>query len=553
MSAIRSPECEPGISLNAAGDAAVSNGQMAPMREAHAITDEPSPGTPRLEVRGLSKSFGSVRACEDVSLHLARGEIVALLGENGAGKSTLVKMLFGALQPDRGTIEWDGREVGIPEPAAARRLGIGMVHQHFSLFEAFTVAENIALGLDDDPPLRRVIEEAREVSAAYGLPLDPGALVADLSVGERQRVEVVRCLMQSPDLIIMDEPTSVLTFAEAEALFGTLRRLRDEGRTILYISHKLEEVRALCSRAVVMRAGRVVGEYDPREAYAAELARAMVGSDVPQVRPVVHHANGLPMLSVRNLNLAGEGAFDTPLRDVSFAVRPGEVLGIAGMAGNGQTQLFAALSGEQTVNADAVMLDGEAVGSFGIDARRARGAAFVPEERLGHGAVPDMDLTDNVVLSRHGHREGVRGTFGALRRGIARRIAGNVIETMDVRTSGVGAAARSLSGGNLQKFVVGREIDRAPALLVVDQPTWGVDAGSAARLRLALLNLAAEGTAVVVISQDLDELFEIADRIAVISGGRLGEARPSSELTREQLGLEMGGQVADEVGVARAA
>ena len=494
---------------------------------------------PRLETTNLSKSFGSVRACRDVSIRLGQGEIVALLGENGAGKSTLVKMLFGALQPDSGTIAWEGRRVAIPEPAAARRLGIGMVHQHFSLFDAFTVAENIALGLAHDPPLREVAERARKVSALYGLPLDPGALVADLSVGECQRVEVVRCLMQRPDLVIMDEPTSVLTPGEVEILFQTLRRLRDEGRTVLYISHKLEEVRALCSRAIIMRAGAVVMECDPRLVAAGELARAMVGSAVPRVKATEHHAEGAPVLELCGLSLEGEGAFDTPLRDVSLSLQRGEVFGIAGMAGNGQGQLFAALSGERAAAPDAVRIMGEPVGQLGIDARRARGAAFVPEERLGHGAVPELDLTENVVLSRHGAGDGTRGSLGFLRRGKARGIAEAVIGRMDVRTPGTEAEARSLSGGNLQKFVMGREIDRAPALLVVDQPTWGVDAGSAARLRQALLDLAAAGTAVLVISQDLDELFEIADRIAVMSGGRLGEPHRASEVTRESLGLEM--------------
>ena len=511
-------------------------------------------GTPlRLEAVALSKSFGAVRACRDVSLSLARGEIVALLGENGAGKSTLVKMLFGALQPDRGTIRWDGQPVTIPEPGAARRLGIGMVHQHFSLFEAFTVAENIALALEDDPPLRRVVADARRISAEYGLPLDPDALVADLSVGERQRVEVVRCLMQRPTLIIMDEPTSVLTMTEAERLFDTLRRLRDEGRTVLYISHKLEEVRALCSRAVVMRGGAVVAECDPREVSASELATAMVGNEVPRVKAVAHASDGDAVLEVDGLSVAGEGTFDVPLRDISLTLRAGEVLGIAGLAGNGQGQLFAALSGERTVVADAIRLRGRPVGQLGIDGRRALGAAFVPEERLGHGAVPEMDLVENVVLSRHGASDKVRTRLGFLRRAAAQRIATTVIGGMDVRTAGVEAQARSLSGGNLQKFVVGREIDRAPEVLVVDQPTWGVDAGSAARLRQTLLDLAARGTGILLISQDLDELFEVADRIAVMNGGRLGAVHLVRDVTRERVGLEMGGLSEPPAEVDRAA
>ena len=494
---------------------------------------------PRLEVRGLTKAFGPVRACDDVSIALGGGEIVALLGENGAGKSTLVKMLFGALQPDAGSILWEGRPVSIPEPGVARGLGIGMVHQHFSLFEAFTVAENVALALPD-LPLREVAERARTVSESYGLPLDVRALVADLSVGERQRIEIVRCLMQDPKLVIMDEPTSVLTPQEAERLFAVLRRLRGEGRTVLYISHKLEEVRALCDRAVVMRAGRVVGEVVPADETAGSLASMMVGGEVPSVRPARTHLIGAPVLEVRGLSLPADAPHGTSLRDVSLSVRKGEVIGLAGMAGNGQGELFAALSGERTAEPDALRIGGEPVGDRGIEARRALGAAFVPEERIGHAAAPGLDLTENVLLSRHSRRDGTRGTFGWLRRGAAGSLAGRVIEAMDVRTRGRRALAGSLSGGNLQKFLMGRELDRAPRLLVVNQPTWGVDAGAAANIRQALVDLAAQGAGVLVISQDLDELFEIADAIAVISNGAIGPLTPTAEATREAIGVAMG-------------
>ena len=515
---------------------------------ADTATDAP-PDAPRaasaralLRTDGLTKTFGETRACDAVSIALGEGEIVALLGENGAGKSTLVKMLFGALQPDAGTIEWRGGTVAIPEPAAARALGIGLVHQHFSLFEAFTVAENIALGLGGDARPRRIAGRARETSRAYGLPLDPDALVADLSIGERQRVEIVRCLMQDPALVIMDEPTSVLTPGEAEGLFETLRALRAEGRTVLYISHKLEEVRALCDRAIVMRAGRVVGEYDPARETAASLAAAMMGRDVVAIRPREHAASDEVALALNALSRDSERPFGADLRGIELRVRRGEIVGIAGMAGNGQDELFAAVSGEDLApDADDVTMFGRAVGRDGIDARRALGAAFVPEERLGHAAVPSLDLADNALLSRHARADGTVGALGRLARAVARIIADRVNVAMDVRKSVPNPVAGALSGGNLQKFVVGRELDGAPRLLVVAQPTWGVDAGAAAAIRQALLDLAAGGAAVLVLSQDLDELLEIADRIAVIREGRLGEARETARVTRESIGLEMGG------------
>ncbi|WP_075219546.1 ABC transporter ATP-binding protein [Acuticoccus yangtzensis] len=494
---------------------------------------------PLLEIRNLTKTFGSLKANDSISLTLGEGEIVALLGENGAGKSTLVKMLFGALQPDSGDILWRDKETVISEPAVARRLGISMVHQHFSLFEAFTVEENIALGLPD-MPRAGLAEKARTLSAEYGLPLDPGALVADLSVGERQRIEIVRCLLQNPTLVIMDEPTSVLTPQEVERLFGTLRKLKAEGRTVVYISHKLEEVRALCERAVILRHGKVVETCIPAERTAAELASAMVGGAIANVGRTKRTPT--PVLAVRGLDQPAATTFGTSLSDINLDVRPGEVVGIAGIAGNGQSELFAMLSGEElAAKADAVTLLGEPVGRIGIDGRRRRGAAFVPEERLGHGAVPPFDLSDNALVSRHRMSDGTAAPLGFLRHGAARRLAARVIKAMDVRAQGTHSTAGSLSGGNLQKFVVGRELDAKPKLLIVDQPTWGVDAGAAANIRQHLIDLAESGAGVLVISQDLDELFEIADRIAVIAAGRLSPAAPADTLTREAIGLLMAG------------
>ncbi|EKF43716.1 sugar ABC transporter ATP-binding protein [Nitratireductor indicus C115] len=497
-----------------------------------------------LDVQGLTKIFGALKACDGIDLSIGKGEIHALLGENGAGKSTFVKMLFGALEPAEGRIFWKGEPVDIANPGAARHLGIGMVFQHFSLFEALTAAENIMLSLDEKIPIMKVAERARELSKTYGLPLDPFAHVGDLSVGERQRIEIIRCLLQKPDLIILDEPTSVLTPQEADRLFETLETLRDEGKSILYISHRLEEVKRLCDRATVLRHGKVVAHCDPRQETAASLARMMVGDEVAAVRRLEAPGGiGEALLEARSLSRPAANPFAVPLREVDLTVRAGEVLGIAGVAGNGQGELFEALSGEiQQADAASVRIRGRDAGRMGISGRRLLGAAFVPEERLGHGAVPQMRLSENLFLSRF--KTDARSLLGPLwtvRAGALTKAAKRIVEMMDVRKSGEDPEAAALSGGNLQKFIIGRELDRQPSVMIVNQPTWGVDAGAAARIRQALIDLARSGSAVLVISQDLDELFEMSDAIAVMHDGRLSAPVPISEATFEKIGLLMGG------------
>ncbi|WP_193178250.1 ABC transporter ATP-binding protein [Oricola nitratireducens] len=511
------------------------------MTDAEATTAAPQT---LLQVEGITKVFGTLKANDGVDFDIVPGEIHALLGENGAGKSTLVKMLFGSLQPDGGVIKWRGQPVAIVNPMQARALGIGMVFQHFSLFDSLTVAENIALSLDDDIPIRTIAAKAQALSYSYGLPLDPFSMVGDLSVGERQRIEIIRCLLQTPDLIILDEPTSVLTPQEADKLFETLERLRDEGKSILYISHRLEEVKRMCDRATVLRHGKVVAHCNPREETASSLASMMVGTEIHQVvREASQGGPGESLIEIRNLSRPAATPFAMPLRDISLTVRAGEVIGIAGVAGNGQGEFFEAVSGEVLQDAaGSVRLRGKDVGRMGISRRRLTGTAFVPEERLGHGAAPAMALSENLLLSRYRtDQSAFLGPLGTIRSGAVEAASKRVIEEMDVRKSAEDPEAASLSGGNLQKFIIGRELDRQPAIMVVNQPTWGVDAGAAARIRQALIELARSGSAVLVISQDLDELFEISDAIAVMHNGAMSKPVPIAEATYESIGLLMGG------------
>ena len=502
-------------------------------------------GANLLEVRGLTKIFGTLRACDAVDLTIRKGEIHALLGENGAGKSTLVKMLFGSLEPHSGEIFWNGAPVKITSPSVAKKLGIGMVFQHFSLFEALSAAENIALSLNDRTPIHTIAAKAQALSYGYGLPLDPYALVGDLSVGERQRIEIIRCLLQAPDLIILDEPTSVLTPQEADKLFETLERLRSEGRSILYISHRLEEVKRMCDAATVMRHGKVVGHTDPSKETAASLARMMVGSEVHAVvrAPVEGIEKAAPLLEINSLSRKPATPFSMPLRNISLSVRAGEVIGIAGVAGNGQGEFFEAVSGEvMQREAGTVRIRGRDAGRLNITGRRLLGAAFVPEERLGHGAAPRMKLSENLFLSRYAtDSRAFLGAGGLIKEGAIDAATQRIVEEMDVRKSARDPEAAALSGGNLQKFIIGRELDRRPTVMVVNQPTWGVDAGAAAKIRQSLIELSRSGSAVLVISQDLDELFEISDAIAVMHNGELSRPLPRAEATFEKIGLLMGG------------
>ena len=491
-----------------------------------------------LQLQGLTKAYPGVIANQDVAFDIGKSEIHALLGENGAGKSTLVKMIYGLVRPDSGQMRLFESPYAPDEPRAARAAGVAMVFQHFSLFEALNVAENIALGMENPPRSNALSARIKEVSEAYGLPLDPERLVGDLSAGERQRVEIIRCLLQDPKLLIMDEPTSVLTPQEVQTLFATLRKLKEEGTSILYISHKLEEIRDLCETATILRAGRKIATCDPREKSARELAEMIVGGTLNSAKPQ-RGTLGDVVLEVADLSLEPQTNFGISLKNISFSLRKGEILGIGGVAGNGQDELLACLSGEVLGAPEQIRLNRLGIGHLAPNARRSLGVLAAPEERLGHAAAPDMSLTENAMLTGMVRKDLSRSGF--LDWPGARAFAEEVIETFDVRTPNAQSAARSLSGGNLQKFVIGREVLQDPSVLIVNQPTWGVDAAAAAAIHQALLDLATQGAGVIVISQDLDELMEISTNFAALNAGRLSEARPMSGLSLDEIGLLLGG------------
>ncbi len=496
---------------------------------------------PRLVLRGIRKAYPGVVANDGIDLAVMPGEIHAVLGENGAGKSTLMKVICGVTPPTAGEMSWEGRPVLPRDPAHARALGIGMVFQHFSLFETLTVAENIALTLPRGSDLACARSgNHRGVACDTGSPSIRGRLVHALSVGERQRVEIVRCLMQKPKLLILDEPTSVLTPQAVRKLFATLRALAAEGCSILYISHKLDEIQALCHVATVLRAGRVTATCVPSEETPQSMARMMIGAELPVPRHRAGAATGEARLRLAGLSHAvrrplrrrsrGHPSRRPRRRDRRHRRHLGQRAERAPVGDIGRGASRRKVSGANPRRR----------GGSHARARRRRGLGlgFVPEERLGRGALARMTLAENALLTAH-RRGMVR--WGLIDAAAAADYARECIERFGVVCGGTQAQARSLSGGNLQKFIVGREVLLQPEVLVVAQPTWGVDVGASAFIRQALLDLSAAGAAILVISEELDELFEICDRIAVIANGKLSPARRTSETSIEEIGVWMSG------------
>ncbi len=496
---------------------------------------------PRLQLTGITKAYPGVVANSDVSLTVMAGETHAVLGENGAGKSTLMKIIYGSVKPDAGQVLVNGKPVVIRNPKEARALGINMVFQHFTLFDTLTVAENVWLGLDKAQSLAAVTASMTAKAAEYGLDIDPSRPVHTLSVGEMQRVEIIRALLTQPQLLILDEPTSVLTPQAVEKLFVVLKKLASQGCSILYISHKLHEIRALCNACTVLRGGKVMGVCNPAEESNASLSRLMIGAEPPQLQHTSKVA-GAAVMQVTALSLLREDQFGVDLAGIDLQVRAGEVLGIAGVSGNGQKELLYALSGEdRRATPGSIRMGNTDVSRLRPGARRTLGLHFVPEERLGRGAVPTLSLAHNLLLTRTGSIAWPRFAGGWIRVKALENHAQRLITQFKVKASGPRAAARSLSGGNLQKFIVGREMDAEPKLLIVSQPTWGVDVGAAAQIRGELLALREAGCAVLVVSEELDELFEVCDRLHVIARGRLSPSLPMAEATVEKIGEWMSG------------
>jgi len=500
----------------------------------------------RLQLRGVTKRYPGVVANNRVSLTVLPGEIHAVLGENGAGKSTLMKIIYGSVKPDEGEVLFNNREVHIRNPQEARALGISMVFQHFSLFEVLTVAENVWLGLSKTISLIEVTRQIQQTATAYGLDVDPARPVHTLSVGEMQRVEIIRALLTKPQLLILDEPTSVLTPQAVDKLFVVLRKLAAEGCSILYISHKLHEIRSLCTACTVLRGGQVTGVCNPQEESNASLSRLMIGAEPPVLNPRPYQP-GEVVLKVDGLVLPKSDPFGTDLQGVSLQLRAGEVVGLAGVSGNGQAELLKALSGEDdrapsgtivlqvNVPGAATLVD---MGGLNPQKRRRLGLHFVPEERLGRGAVPSLGLAHNLLLTRS---EAVSAGMGWLNLGALQEQARGIIQRYNVKAAGPHAAAKSLSGGNLQKFLVGREIEAKPRVLIISQPTWGVDVGAAAQIRAQILALRDAGCAVLVVSEELEELFEMSDRLHVMAKGALSPSLLRAQATVERIGEWMSG------------
>lgn len=501
-------------------------------------------GALALETWNLTKRFGSFTAMDCVNMRVEPGSVHALLGENGAGKSTLVKCVAGFQRAEEGAILLDGREQSIANPIVARSLGIGMVYQHFTLAPGMTVAENLLLAGGKTPAVidwRAQRAELQAFLATTPFQLDLDARPSELAAGEKQKLELLKQLYLRPRLLILDEPTSVLTPQAVEKLFVVLKKLASEGCSILYISHKLHEIRELCSACTVLRAGKVTGVCNPQEESNASLSRMMIGAE-PAVLQRQARASGEVRLRVNGLTLAREDQFGVDLEGIHMEVRAGEVVGIAGVSGNGQKELLYALSGEDCRSPKgSVYMGAVDVSSLHPGARRKRGLHCVPEERLGRGAVPTLSLAHNLLLTRTESIAAPHFAGGWIRLGPLQAHAARIIAAFKVKAGGPQALAQSLSGGNLQKFIVGREIDAKPTLLIVSQPTWGVDVGAAAQIRGEILALRDAGCAVLVVSEELDELFEVCDRLHVIARGKLSPSVPIAQATVEKIGAWMSG------------
>ncbi len=501
---------------------------------------------PMLEMRGITKRFPGVIANQDVSFDVSAGEVHTLLGENGAGKSTLMKILFGLYQPDEGEVIWQGAPTTITSPSEAIDAGIGMVHQHFMLVPTLTVAENVALGLASGrrplTDLGAVSDRIREISEQHGLAVDPSVEVWRLSVGERQRVEIMKALYRDARLLVLDEPTAVLTPQEVDDLFVILRRMTSEGRGLIFISHKLHEVMALSDRITVLRNGRVTGQTVPAESSREQLAEMMVGRAVKLTPDRPDVTRGAARLKVNQLSVQGDRG-TLAVENVSFDVFGGEILGIAGVSGNGQREIAEAVAGLRSpVSGSQILFDDENVANLNTKQRRARGLAYVPEERMKDGAVGDFSVSENLILVDHG-TDAFTSSSGLFKFDAIKRHCSELVERFAVKTPTIDTQTSNLSGGNIQKVIMARELTAEPTVLIASQPTRGVDIGSAEYIHSQLIAQRARGTATLLISEDLDEVLGLSDRIAVMFDGQIIAIVDADDATREGIGLLMAGVV----------
>lgn len=491
----------------------------------------------RLELRNITKRYGTTLANDQVSLKIMKGGIHALLGENGAGKSTLVNILYGTVHADEGEIFWDGNLVEINNPLQARKLGIGIVFQHFALFEALTVAENIALGITYKGSQKSLLNHIEEVTAKYHLQIDASQFIARLSAGEKQRVEIIRCLLQNPKLLILDEPTSVLTTVETEKLFKTLDTLTSEGHSVLFISHKLDEVREICNEATVLRAGKLVGTCNPKEMEIKEIAEMMVGSEIGDYLVRKEHDKTETIIHIQSRD-PDKHDIDRAFYSEDLKIKRGCITGIAGIAGNGQDELMTFLSGETQGEPHEIKMNGDDIGHWPVKKKNTAGIMYVPTERLGRAAVSTMNLTDNALIGTTLKARFIN-KFGLIKYPELKNFSDEILESYDVVARGSHMNAGSLSGGNLQKFIVGRTILQKPTVLLISNPTWGVDIAAAIFIRNNLIRLRDQGIAILVASEDLEELFSICDELVVIKEGVLSEAIPINQTNVKEIGLMM--------------
>ncbi len=517
------------------------------MRWTGSQAERVSEATAVLEVRGLTRRFPGVLANDHIDLTLHKGQVLGLLGENGAGKSTLMNIIYGLYSPDEGEILVNGSEVNIRNPNDAIALGIGMVHQHFQLVPVLTVTENIMLGNESTrgPFLDRQSARTRilEISGQYGLAVDPDALVEDLPVGVQQRVEIIKALYRHADILILDEPTSVLTPQETQGLFAIMRTLQARGVSIIFITHKLKEVLEICDHITVLRDGRVAGHAEPERSTQQSLASMMVGRDVILQVEKEAAQPGEPVLVIEQLNVLDDRGLPA-VNGLALQVRAGEILGVAGVQGNGQTELVEAISGLRSVAGGRILLEGRDVTDDTPRQITAEGVAHVPEDRQKDGMVISFPVVDNLVLQNYWQRPFARGILADddARDEYARRL----VEEYDVRTPGIYTRLGSLSGGNQQKTIVAREFSRLSRLLIVAQPTRGLDVGSIEFIHRQIVRMRDEGTAVLLVSAELDEVLSLADRVAVIYNGRIIDTLPAEQAEREQVGLLMAGVRAGE-------